>query len=110
MNPDFKMFPEPGQSMLKLGSFMHFHKTSSPALCLVWISSRPESALRDLRSLKATTGTTSSSLPESSCAVLVPTGVLAMSSIVPLCGGSVFSFGGLLADTDFCDFKDIKPF
>lgn len=78
----------------------------SPARWWVWISSRPVRVLRDLRSLKATTGTTSSSL--FSCEVLVPTGSFTASSIVPLCTGSVFSFGWasfgeILAGTDFCD-------
>lgn len=66
---------------------------ASPARWWVWISSRPVRVLRDLRSLKATTGTMSSSLVSTSCDVFDPTGSLTASSMVPLCTGCVFSFG-----------------
>lgn len=82
-------------------------KISSPARWWVWISSRPVRFLRDLRSLKATTGTTSSSLVSASCDVFVPTGSLTASSMVPLCIGCVFSFGWAsfgkaFTDSDLC--------
>lgn len=85
----------------------------SPARWCVWISSRPASARRDLRSLKATTGTASSSLPSPSCEDLVPTGSLTTCSMVPLCAGSVFSFGWAslgegLPGTDFCVEEDLS--
>ena len=82
----------------------------SPARWWVWISSRPVRVLRDLRSLKATTGTMSSSLFRPSWEVLVTDGSLTASSIVPLCTGCVFSFGcasfgkggKVLTGADFC--------
>lgn len=85
---------------------------ASPARWCVWISSRPVRVLRDLRSLKATTGTMSSSLVSTSCDVFVPTGSLAASSMVPLCTGCVFSFGWAsfgkaFADSDRCVKKEL---
>lgn len=85
---------------------------ASPARWWVWISSRPVRVLRDLRSLKATTGTMSSSLVSTSCDVFVPTGSLAASSMVPLCTGCVFSFGWAsfgkaFADSDRCVKKEL---
>lgn len=80
---------------------------TSPARWWVWISSRPVKVLKDLRSLKATTGTMSSSLVSTSCDVFVPTGSLTASSMVPLCTGCVFSFGWAsfgkaFTDSDLC--------
>lgn len=80
---------------------------TSPARWWVWISSRPVRVLKDLRSLKATTGTMSSSLVSTSCDVFVPTGSLTAASMVPLCTGCVFSFGRAsfgkaFADSDLC--------
>lgn len=82
---------------------------TSPARWWLWISSRPVRVLRDLRSLKATTGITSSSL--FSCEVFVPTVSLTATSIDPLWMGSVFSFGRAslgktLAGTVFCVEED----
>lgn len=70
--------------------------------------------LRDLRSLKATTGTMSSSLVSGICEVLVPTGNLMTSSTMPLFTGSVFSFGWascgkFFAGTDLC-LERMNPF
>lgn len=92
-----------------------FQVDASPARWCVWISSRPVRVLRDLRSLKATTGTMSSSLVSPSCKVLVPTGSLAATSMVPLCTGCVFSFGWaafgkLLTGAVFCRKKHAKHY
>lgn len=75
----------------------------SPARWWVWISSRPVKVLKDLRSLKATTGTMSSSLVSTSCDVFVPTGSFTASSMVPLCAGCVFSFGAASFGKAFTD-------
>lgn len=96
-----------------MGCLNWFQVDTSPARWWVWISSRPVRVLSDLRSLKATTGTMSSSLVSPSCKVLVPTGSWAASSMVPLCTGSVFSFGcaafgELLAGAVFCRKRNIK--
>lgn len=99
-----------------MGSLNWFQVDASPARWWVWISSRPVKVLSDLRSLKATTGTMSSSLVSPSCKVLVPAaGSWAASSMVPLCTGSVFSFGWaafgeLLAGAVFCRNKNIKNY
>lgn len=79
---------------------------TSPARWWVWISSRPVKVLKDLRSLKATTGTMSSSLVSTSWDVFVPTGSLAASSMVPLCTGCVFSFGVASFGEAFTDSDD----